>query len=217
MYYNLIGIVFLIYGFAKIAMVTSLIFIPPEIKKRLALIEGFDFFVSLDDTLAGHMYEYILLVFAVFSIIHGLALLGVFRESFHDVIERKSFQYPFYIALGLWMMIFYISVIYTNIPIEKDMQYVRNYKIYCYLGGLSFLLVPFIWEAIEYFNPKLYRMRQDTQLMYMTLLMLVAIFIIFLVYIVTMRLKKLYDKNNLSFTNLYTLNQKKQETDKKEV
>jgi ACR3 family arsenite efflux pump ArsB len=171
----------------------------------------------MDDTLAGHMYEYILLVFAVFSIIHGLALLGVFRESFHDVIERKSFQYPFYIALGLWMMIFYIIVLYTNIPIEKDMKYERNYKIYCYLGGLSFLLVPFIWEIIEYFNPKLYTMPQDTQLMYMTLLMLVAIFIIFLVYIVTVRLKKLYDENRMSFTNIFTLNQTKQEKDKKEV
>lgn len=194
MRYSTLGVVFLLYGIIKVIMVTSLMFVPPELKKKLSKIEGFDMFVSGDDTTAGKMYEYVLLAFAIFSIIHGLALLDTFPEAFHKMIESKLFQYPFYIALGLWLMIFYGLVLYTNVPIEKREQNRRNYKIYCYLGGLSFLLVPPIWEAIEYFYPSVNRMPEEKQLMYMTLLMLGAIFIIFLVYIVTKRMYRMYKK-----------------------
>jgi len=192
MHFNMLGFVFLMYGIIKIILVTSIMFIPPELKKKLSTIEGFDMFVSGDDTTAGKMYEYVLLSFAIFSIIHGLALMDVFSQRFHNIIESKLFQYPFYIALGLWLMIFYMLVLYTDLPIEKKEQNRRNYKIYCYLGGLSFLLVPPIWELIEYFNPGVQKMPQDKQLMYMTLLMLAAIFVIFLVYIVSKRLYKMY-------------------------
>ena len=193
MRYSTLGVVFLLYGVIKVIMVTSIMLIPPELKKKLSKIEGFDLFVSGDDTTAGRMYEYVLLAFAIFSIIHGLALLDTFPEKFHKMIESKLFQYPFYTALGLWLMIFYGLVLYTNVPIEKREQNRRNYKIYCYLGGLSFLLVPPIWEAIEYFYPSVNSMPEEKQLMYMTLLMLGAIFGIFLVYIVTKRLYRMYN------------------------
>ena len=193
MRYSTLGVVFLLYGVIKVIMVTSLMFVPPELKKKLSKIEGFDLFVSGDDTTAGKMYEYVLLAFAIFSIIHGLALLDTFPDKFHKMIESKLFQYPFYTALGLWLIIFYGLVLYTNVPIEKREQNRRNYKIYCYLGGLSFLLVPPIWETIEYFYPSVNSMPEEKQLMYMTLLMLGAIFGIFLVYIVTKRLYRMYN------------------------
>lgn len=191
MHYNLIGIIFLLYGLFKLSLIVSIMFIPPFIQEKLSKIEGLDFFISGDHTTAGKMYEYVLFVFAVFSIIHGLALLGVFSENFHQTIESKEFQYPFYIILGLWLLIFYLLVIYTNLPIEKEPKNMYNYKIYGYLGGLSFLLVPPVWILIEYFNPFLNRMRQETQLVYMTFMMLFAIFIIFLTYIVVKRLRKI--------------------------
>ncbi len=200
MSYNPIGFIFLAYGVIKIIMVTSIMLLPPELENKLSTIEGLDMFVSGDDTTAGKMYEYVLLTFAIFSIIHGLALLGVFRKFVHDLVEKKAFQYPFYIALGLWLLIFYFIVIYTDAPISKDPKNMRNYKIYCYFGGLSFLLVPLIWEIIEYFYPKVGGMKQDQQLMYMTLLMLAAIFVIFLIYIVTKRLYKLYREKKLTFS-----------------
>ena len=191
MNYNPIGLIFLAYGVIKIILVAFIFLIPPSLQKRLSAIEGFDLFITGDPTLAGKMYEYVLLAFAVFSVIHGLALLGAFSKPVHDLIEKKAFQYPFYTALGLWLMVFYALVIYTNLPIPKDPKKMRNYKIYCFFGGLSFLLVPVIWEAIERSNPSLDRMAQDKQLMYMTLLMLAALFVIFIVYIVTMRLQKM--------------------------
>lgn len=200
MYYNHVGFIFLMYGIAKIIIVISLMFIPVSIKKKLADIEGADFFISGDVTLAGHMYEYVLLTFAIFSVIHGMALLGAFPEKIHHTIERKAFQYPFYIFLGLWLMIFYGLVIYTQVPIEKDPNQMRNYKIYCYPGGLSFLLVPVVWEIIEYLNPYLNRMSQERQLVYMTVFMLAAIFVIFLIYIVTKRMYDMYVKKRRAST-----------------
>ena len=191
MNYNPIGLIFLAYGVIKIILVAFLFLIPPSLQKRLAAIEGFDLFITGDPTLAGKMYEYVLLVFAVFSVIHGLALLGAFSKPLHDLLEKKSFQYPFYTVLGLWLIIFYVMVIYTDLPIPKDPNKMRNYKIYCYFGGLSFLLVPVIWEAIERSYPSIDRMAQDKQLMYMTLLMLAALFVIFIVYVVAMRLYKM--------------------------
>lgn len=191
MHYNLIGILFILYGIMKLSLIVSIMFIPPAVQEKLSKIEGFDLIISGDDTTAGKMYEYVLFVFAVFSIIHGLALLGVFSENFQARIESKGFQYPFYVVLGLWLLVFYFLVIYTNLPIKKDPKNMYNYKIYGYLGGLSFLLVPPLWIAIEYFNPYLDRMREDTQLAYMTLLMLFAIFVIFLTYIVIKRLRKM--------------------------
>lgn len=191
MQYNLLGIIFILYGFLKLGLIVSLMFIPPTIQKKLAEIEGFDLFISGDETLSGKMYEYVLFVFAIFSIVHGMALLGIFSENFHHLIESKHFQYTFYIVLGLWLMIFYGLVVYTKIPIEKEEENMHNYKIYGYLGGLSFLLVPPIWIIIEHLNPFLERMREEKQLMYMTFVMLSAIFIVFLTYIVIKRLRRM--------------------------
>jgi preprotein translocase subunit YajC len=191
MQYNLLGIIFILYGVIKLGLILAIIFIPPTIREKLSYIEGFDLFISNDSTLAGKMYEYVLFVFAVFSIIHGLALLGTFNESFHTFIESKPVQYSFYILLGLWLFIFYFLVIYTNVPIEKRKDNMYNYKIYGYLGGLSFILVPPIWILMEYFNPYLSRMKEEQQLMYMTFIMLGAVFLIFLTYIVLKRLRKM--------------------------
>ncbi|NBX51694.1 hypothetical protein EBT25_17605, partial [bacterium] len=170
MHYNPVGFLFLAYGVIKIILVTSLFIIPPNIEHQLATIDIINLFVTGDDTLAGKMYEYVLLVFAIFSIVHGLALLGVFNEGFHNIIESKEFQYPFYTILGLWLIVFYFLVLYTKLPISKDRNKMYNYKLYGYMGGLSFLLVPVAWRIIEYFNPYLTHLREDTQLMYMTIM-----------------------------------------------
>lgn len=197
MYYNTLGVVFLLYGVLKLLLIVSIMTIPPYIQEKLHKIEWFSLFVSKDKTVAGKMYEYVLLVFAVFSIIHGLALLGVFSEGFREAIESKNFQYPFYIILGLWLLVFYILVIYTDLPIQKEPLNTYNYKIYGYLGGLSFLLVPPIWIMIEYFNPFLTKMREEQQLMYMTLIMFLALFMIFLTYVVNKRLRRMINEGRM--------------------
>lgn len=187
--YNLLGIIFIIYGVVKISLVLSLVFIPPAIETKLSRIEGLNLLVSGDDTLAGKMYEYVLLTFAIFSIIHGLALLNTFPIHFRHFIEQKSFQYPFYIFLGLWLFIFYAFVLYTSVPIHKKESEMHNYKIYAYMGGLSFLLVPLLWEIIEYYNPYIQHLREEIQLAYMTLIILGLLLIIFVVYIIVKRFK----------------------------
>lgn len=182
---------FLAYGILKILLVTSLFIIPQDIEHQLATIDVINIFVTGDDTLAGKMYEYVLLVFAIFSIVHGLALLGVFNENFHNIIESEEFQFPFYIILGLWLLVFYFFVLYTKLPISKDPNKMYNYKLYGYMGGLSFLLVPVTWKIIEYFNPYLTHLHKDTQLMYMTIMMLGALLGIFILYVAIKYIKKL--------------------------
>jgi predicted permease len=66
-------------------------------------------------------------------------------------------------------------VLYTKLPIDKNPAYYDNYKLYGYIGGLSFLLVPVIWEAFEYIFPILDNLSVANQMMWMTVLMLFGI------------------------------------------
>ena len=176
MKFSLLGIIFILYGLIKLLIVLSLTwFIPPDIEKKLSMIEGIDLIVSGDHTLAGRMIEYILLAFGIFTILHGAALMEIFSAKTSHYIESKDVQYAVYSALGLFSIVFYTLVLYTKLPIDKDPASYDNYKLYGYIGGLSFLLVPVIWEFLEYIFPILDNLNVANQMMWMTVLMLFGI------------------------------------------
>jgi len=150
-------------------------FIPPDLEHQLSMIEGVNLFFSGDDTLAGHMIDYILLAFGLFTILHGSALMEVFPMKTNNYIESKNFQYLIYTLLGIFSIIFYTLVLYTKLPISKDPRQYNNYKLYGYLGGISFLLVPLIWEFLEYIFPILNTLSVSKQMMWMTTLTLVGL------------------------------------------
>lgn len=176
MQFNTFGAVFILYGLIKVLIVLSLTwFIPHDIEKNLSTIEGLNFIVSGDTTLAGRMIDYILLAFGVFSIVHGLALCGAYSHSFERYIESKNLQYSVYMALGVFSILFYSLVLYTPLPISKDPKETDHYKLYGFIGGLSFLAVPPLWETSEYLFPILNRMSTENKMMYMTVFMFVFI------------------------------------------
>lgn len=197
MIFNAIGILFVLYGLLKIAMVLSLIIIPPHIKEHLAKIEGVNLLVTGDETLAGKMYEYILLSFAIFSVIHGLTMMEIFSTNFKHFIESKTFQYSVYLILGIWSVVFYTLVLYTNVPISKKVSEYEKYKLYGYWGGILFLIVPPFMEFIEYAWPAFRRLSTRQQLVWTMVLTLVMIGVIAITFVV-MKLRKKRRKEELT-------------------
>jgi len=53
----------------------------------------------------------------------------------------------------LFLVIFYVLVIYTRFPIPKKRENTQMYKFMGIGGGLSFLIIPVLWEAIIAFVP----------------------------------------------------------------
>jgi len=154
-------------------------FIPMSLQKQLSKVKFVNTFISGDDTVAGSMYEYVLLAYGIFTIVHGLALMHVFKDTWNKSIESKSTQYSVYLVLGVVSLVFYALVLHTNLPISKDRDKYHNYIIYGYLGGLSFIVVPIFWEVLEMTMPSIRRLSVENKLALMTgtslVLLLVAI------------------------------------------
>jgi len=163
MYRIIIAILYIFYGITKLVIGLSVMTLPLEIIKKTPILNLFAK-ESEDKTLAGTMYEYILILFGVYTIVHGFAMLHLFSQSFHDFIELKQTQYSIFIIIGLVLTIFYLLVLYTKLPISKDLEkYKDHYKLLGLGAGISFLIMPVLWEFIEYTYPAFMKLSKEEQ------------------------------------------------------
>jgi hypothetical protein len=148
---EIVGISYLIYGLIKVCVGLSLIILPSDILKKIPAISKLG--EHKDTTLAGKMYEYVFLIFGFYTVLVGLSLLHVFNPSWRHYFEQRQTEYAVVLALGAFLVAFYVLVLYTDVPISKNPDN-RNYYLLLGLGGgLSFMLLPILWEATMYFNP----------------------------------------------------------------
>jgi hypothetical protein len=159
------GILFIIYGLLKMAAFFAIYLIPD----RLQTIAGLNLIISGDHTMAGRAVEWVLAVFALFSIVHGSALIGMFPHYVDSLIESRAFQYSFYTVCGAALIVFYSLVLYSDAPISKKKENYKMYWIYGYLIGLSFLIVPILWHVLI----AIYPMPVRDQFTYLTVSLLV--------------------------------------------
>ena len=148
----ILAIIYLLYGVIKLVIGALVIILTPEQISKIPVLKIISK-EAADKTLAGCMYTYILMAFGVFTIVHAFILFGFFSDSFVYLFEQKIVQYGILLFLGVFMTVFYIFVLYTNIPITKNPEYNNNYFIIGLLGGISFLVMPPLWELIEYTMP----------------------------------------------------------------
>jgi hypothetical protein len=174
------GILYLLYGITKVSIGITLMVIPSEKIKNIPFLKLFAAEVE-DKTFAGRLYEYALLIFGIYTIIFGLALFNIYPNKYREILENKYTEYSVFISIGLLLTIFYSLVLYTNLPISKDMKYKQHYKLLGLFGGISFLIMPFFWELIGFINPTLHNMTPE--LRSLTILGGSIIFIILLAYI----------------------------------
>lgn len=159
---QILGILYLLYAIVKISIGFSLIALPLEKIKQIPILNLFTK-ETADKTAAGRFYEYVLLIFGFFSLIEGLALLNMLPEQYSRYFESKWTEYTVFIILGLLLTIFYILVLYTDLPISKNKDDMTHYKILGLGGGISFLLMPILWEIIGYSVPAFNKLSVETK------------------------------------------------------
>lgn len=173
---QIVGALFLLYGISKVVIFLTILTIPPKIQDKLADTPILNSIITGDRTDAGHGIEYVLLIFGIFSIFHGLAMLGSLPASACDFILSRRFQFTFYFALGAFMMIFYSMILYTNVAISKKPENTDIYWIYAFLVGPSFLAVPVIWQLYLFIAHMLSQLSFGMQLFFIIIMMCVVIF-----------------------------------------
>ena len=143
---------YILYGVIKIVGVLLIIFLSENEISNIPILSNYISFAK-DKTLAGHFYDYIMMVFCFYTICYGFSILQYFPTNVDNIFENKAFIYLLYLILGFVSIIFYSLVLYTNIPISKDLKnYNHLYKLYMLFGG-SFILIPIIKESIVYMRP----------------------------------------------------------------
>lgn len=149
---NLLAFLYIIYGILKTIGILFLLFLPEDKVSTIPILKHYISFAK-DKTLAGHFYDYIMMVFYFYTICYGFSILQYFPTNVDNIFENKMFIYLLYFILGFVSLIFYTLVLYTNLPISKDLKNSTDlYKLYM-LFGSSFILIPIIKETIVYLRP----------------------------------------------------------------
>ena len=149
MYREIVASCYIFYGVVKLVLGSSLFI------TKLQTLPGFNLLKDeyADKTTAGRFYEYVLILFAVYTIIYGIGLFHVLPQSITNFLEYKHTENTLFIILGSILVLFYSLVLFTNVPIKKDMKYKKNYKLLGLFGGILFLITPFIIEGVFYLYP----------------------------------------------------------------
>jgi len=149
MYLIYLGIFELLYGISKISVALILYFLPYKYIQEIPFVRNF-FPKESDKTLAGKMYEYVLIIVGIYSIISALIIFEMIPNIF---IHRELFGFVLLIVLGIFLIIFYYLVLYTNLPISKNNDNRKYYLILGLIGGIIMISVPILIAIIYYSIP----------------------------------------------------------------
>jgi uncharacterized protein YxeA len=171
---TVLGIVYILYGLLKVLLGVALFTVPKDVLfKKAPFIKNL---VSPeeDDTISGQLYEYVLLVFGLFTFFNGMSLVRLLPEMLISFFEYKWTEYTVFIILGLLLTIFYSLVLFTKTKIPKHEDQTIYYKFYGLGGGIFFLLMPFIFEGISYASPMFNDLSMEAKSMIVLTTMLTA-------------------------------------------
>lgn len=138
----LLGYVTLIYGVFKVTICALELWL--SIEQRKALFDKFPILkrvMTMDVSTAGKTLSMVYIVFAVLTLIRAIERLwtGTIHQDVKDVVQARLFFYLLYGLMGLFLVVMYYIVIYTNIAVEKDTKYQKRYELLGICGGLIFI------------------------------------------------------------------------------
>jgi hypothetical protein len=168
-----IGILELLFGIFKVAVIFCLFFVPEKYTKDIPILNKI-LVNANDNTLAGHLYEYVLLIIGIYSILSALTIFGVLPEWF---IDQQLVEFVLFTGLGAIMVVFYSLVLYTNLPITKNVNNYHYYFLLGLLGGITLIAIPIILQSIYYIVPVFHQLHSSVK----TIIILVAFIIITLI------------------------------------
>lgn len=141
----ILGVLFLIYGVCKIIVSLLALTLPSRIQARLQSTP-LGLLITNDQTSAGTAFDYALIVYASYSILHGLTLTGVATPILAVLFKSLVFKATVYISIGLFLITYYSLVLFTDVPISKKVSEYSTYQTYVLLGVVFLLtaaLVPY--------------------------------------------------------------------------
>jgi len=146
---TILGIVYIIYGLIKVLVGIALFNVPKDV-----LLKKFPFIRNVtspeeDDTISGKLYEYVLIIFGLFTFFNGMSLVRLLPRMLINFFEYKGTEYTVFTILGLLLTTFYSLVLFTKTKIPKREDQTMYYKYYGLGGGIFFLLMPFILESVS--------------------------------------------------------------------
>jgi hypothetical protein len=137
----LLGYATLIYGLFKMTICALELWL--SVEQRMDLFNRFPLLqkvMTLDVSTAGKTLSMVYIVFAVLTTIRAIERLwtGAIHQDVKDVVQARLFVYLLYGLMGLFLVVMYYIVIYTNIAVEKDSTYMKRYELLGICGGLIF-------------------------------------------------------------------------------
>jgi hypothetical protein len=150
-----LGAAFLTYGVTIVSVFIFAKLANLETRQNIMSIPGLNLFVNDDSSEAGHTLKNILLVYGIFTLFHGTALMideessPGFWLSYKHFIEHKYTQNVVYSIIGGFMIGYFSAAVAEADFMETkyDRNYMTNYKTGI-AWGFIFLMVLFY----KYFN-----------------------------------------------------------------
>lgn len=182
------GIFSILYGLTKVVFGISILVVPQHILKHIPVLNLF-IPEQEDSTMAGRLYEYTFILFGIFTILNGMAVLSLLPLAMSKLFESKYTEYTVFIVLGSVLTVFYSLVLFTNLSINKSVAGDKHYKIFGLGSGIAFLCMPLLWELIAFALPQFSKLPMEQKSMWIIAL---SIFIV-LVGDVLLQIKKRND------------------------
>jgi hypothetical protein len=151
----LVGGIYISYGLIKLTFGTCALSIPYDTLKNIPVLS---LLAKEDHTISATMYEKVFILFGIYTILFGLTMYYLTPAPVSKVLEYKFTELFYMMTLGGFLTIFYLLVIYTDLPIPKEEESMGTYKLMGLGGGLSFIILPIIWESIIHFVPIFHQM-----------------------------------------------------------
>ena len=147
----IIGLLYLTYGLLKVSIALSILFLPESITTKIPIIRSIN--KSNDETIAGKVYEYVFLIFGLYTILAGLSFLHILSPFLRRYVEMCRTEYYVVWILGLSLIIFYALVLYSDLPIPQRSDKRDNYLVFGIGTGILLICFPMLWEAAKYYYP----------------------------------------------------------------
>lgn len=129
----IIGCILIAFGIFKMTVGLLAIILSNKTKKKFKLIRD-------DPTIAGLVFDLVLTVFGLYSVLHGLALIEALPKWLSIALASNPVVYTIYALFGIVMTCFFSLIVFTKLPISKTPIDILTYEVAGIGGGFCFFI-----------------------------------------------------------------------------
>lgn len=141
----------ILFGFIKTTVASTSLLIP-QTRPYYERIPIANIFVNNDSSFAGVFSEMGLILFGLYSLLHGAAILNWLTPGLNIILDTKITLYYIYTLFAFAFIGFYSLVLFTKLPIDKNYKYIANYWLNIAAGIFFIIIINIILIWHELFN-----------------------------------------------------------------